>query len=147
LPDTRLSARKIMSNRRLLCASPTYLKKFGEPHTPHDLAQHRCILHRQNDDAYGVWRLFKGRQSETVKVNGTLSSNDGDVVLNWALDGHGILIRSEWDLAKYLESGRLQVVLKDYKTAPADLFVVYPSRRNLPAKVRAFIDFLVASLN
>ncbi|MEN3296894.1 MAG: LysR family transcriptional regulator, transcriptional activator for dmlA, partial [Burkholderiales bacterium] len=69
-------------------------------------------------------------------------SNDGDVVLGWALDGHGILMRSEWDLAKYLESGRLQVVLPEYKIAPADLFVFYPTRRNMPAKVRAFIDFL-----
>jgi len=146
LPDTRLSARRIMSNRRFLCASPTYLKRFGEPRSPHDLAQHRCILHRQNDEAHGVWRLFKGRKSESVKVDGTLSSNDGDVVLGWALDGHGILIRSEWDVAKYLESGRLQVVLKDYKPAPADLYVFYPSRRNLPAKVRAFIDFLVGRL-
>lgn len=58
------------------------------------------------------------------------------------LDGHGILMRSEWDLAKYLESERLQVVLPDYKLAPADLFVFYPTRRNMPAKVRAFIDFL-----
>ncbi len=147
LPDTRLSARRIMSNRRFLCASPVYLKKFGEPRTLHELAAHRCIIHRQNDEPHGVWRLFKGRKAETVKVDGTLSSNDGDVVLNWALDGHGILIRSEWDVAKYLESGRLQVVLKDYKPAPADLDVFYPSRRNLPAKVRAFIDFLAASMS
>jgi LysR family transcriptional activator of dmlA len=142
LPDTRLSARKIMSNRRLLCASPAYLKKSGHPGTPGDVARHRCIIHRQNDDAHGVWRLVKGRKTESVKVSGTLSSNDGDVVLGWALDGHGILMRSEWDLAKYLESGRLQVVLPDYKLAPADLFVFYPTRRNMPAKVRAFIDFL-----
>jgi DNA-binding transcriptional LysR family regulator len=147
LPDTRLSARKVMSNRRFLCASPAYLKKFGMPSTPDDLARHRCIIHRQNDDAHGVWRLTKGRKTESVKVGGTLSSNDGDVVLNWALDGHGILLRSEWDAAKYLQSGRLQVVLDDYKPAPADLFVFYPSRRNLPARVRSFIDFLVDSLN
>jgi DNA-binding transcriptional LysR family regulator len=147
LPDTRLSARRIMQNERFLCASPSYLKKFGQPHTPEDLLRHRCIIHRQNDDPHGVWRLIKGRKSEPVKVGGTLSSNDGDVVLGWALDGHGILMRSEWDLAKYLESGRLQVVLKDYKLAPADLFVFYPSRRNMPARVRAFIDFLVDSFN
>jgi DNA-binding transcriptional LysR family regulator len=147
LPDTRLSARKIMANRRFLCASPGYLKKFGHPRTPADLTQHRCIIHRQNDDPHGVWRLAKGRKTEPVKVSGTLSSNDGDVVLGWALDGHGILMRSEWDLAKYLESGRLQVVLKDYKVASADLYVFYPTRRNMPAKVRAFIDFLVASFN
>jgi DNA-binding transcriptional LysR family regulator len=147
LPDTTLSARRIMPNRRFLCASPAYLKKFGHPRTPGDLAHHRCIIHRQNDDAHGVWRLAKGHKTEPVKVSGTLSSNDGDVVLGWALDGHGILMRSEWDLAKYLESGRLQVVLKEYKLAPADLLVFYPTRRNMPAKVRAFIDFLVADFN
>jgi DNA-binding transcriptional LysR family regulator len=146
LPDTRLSARKVMSNRRFLVASPAYLKRFGEPRTPEDLAQHHCIVHRQNEDAHGIWRLTKGRRTETVKVGGTLSSNDGDVVLNWALDGHGILLRSEWDAAKYLASGRLQQVLKECKVPPADLFVYYPSRRNLPAKVRSFIDFIVDNI-
>lgn len=146
LPDTRLSARKVMSNRRFLVASPAYLKRFGEPRTPEDLAQHRCIVHRQNEDAHGVWRLTKGRRTETVKVGGTLSSNDGDVVLNWALDGHGILLRSEWDAAKYLASGRLQQVLKECKVPPADLFVYYPSRRNLSAKVRSFIDFIIDNI-
>jgi DNA-binding transcriptional LysR family regulator len=142
LPDTRLSARKIMSNRRFLCAAPAYLKKRGEPQTPAELTRHQCIVHRQNDDAHGIWRLTRNRKTETVKVGGALSSNDGDVVLGWALDGHGILLRSEWDAAKYLASGRLQIVLPDYKLAPADLFVYYPSRVNLPAKVRIFIDFL-----
>ncbi|WP_019142297.1 LysR substrate-binding domain-containing protein [Noviherbaspirillum massiliense] len=146
LPDARLSARKIMSNRRFLCASPTYLKKAGVPQAPQDLAQHTCIIHRQNDDAYGVWRLTKGRKVESVKVHGTLSSNDGDVVLGWALDGRGIVIRSEWDLNKYLQSGRLQLVLEDYALPPADLYAVYPDRHNLSAKVRIFIDFLVEQL-
>ncbi|WP_151632603.1 LysR substrate-binding domain-containing protein [Noviherbaspirillum aerium] len=144
LPDIRLSARRIMSNKRFLCAAPSYLKKHGEPTTPDELASHNCIVHRQNDDAHGIWRLQKGRRTDTVKVGGTLSSNDGDVVLNWALEGHGILVRSEWDVARYLQSGRLRIVLPDYALAPADLFVFYPSRRNLPAKVRAFIDFLAA---
>jgi DNA-binding transcriptional LysR family regulator len=142
LPDTRLSARRIMSNKRFLCAAPAYLKKHGEPASPEDLGSHNCIVHRQNDDAHGIWRLQKGRRTDTVKVGGTLSSNDGDVVLNWALEGHGILVRSEWDVAKYLQSGRLRIVLPDYNLEPADLFVFYPSRRNMPAKVRAFIDFL-----
>ena len=146
LPDTRLSARKILSNRRFLCASPAYLKRRGAPRTPQELAQHDCILHRQNDDAYGSWKLHKGRKSETVKVRGTLSSNDGDVVLGWALDGHGILLRSEWDAAKYIASGRLQVVLGDYSMPSADLYVYYPSRQQQPAKVRAFIDFLAQKL-
>jgi DNA-binding transcriptional LysR family regulator len=143
LPDTRLTARRIMSNRRFLCAAPAYLKRHGTPATPEDLAQHACILHRQNDEAYATWRLAKGRRTETVKVRGRLSSNDGDVVLGWALDGHGILVRSEWDAAKYLDSGRLAAVLPDWHLPSADLYAYYPSRQHQPAKVRAFIDFLV----
>jgi LysR family transcriptional activator of dmlA len=146
LPDTRLSARRLLPNRRFLCASPTYLQKHGVPQTLADLSSHRCIIHRQNDDAYGIWRFTRNRKTEVVKVHGALSSNDGDIVLGWALDGHGLLIRSEWNLVKYLESGRLQVVLPAYKLPEADLFAFYPSRRNLSARVRTFIDFLVAEI-
>ena len=144
LPDTRMTARRLMKNRRFLCASPAYLKQAGEPQTPQELHLHRCILHRQNDDVYGTWRLHKGRTVELVKVRGAVSSNDGDIVLNWALDGHGIVQRSEWDVAKYLESGRLREVMPGYTLPSADLYLYYLSRRNLPAKMRAFIDFVVA---
>ena len=142
LPDRRLNARRILSNRRFLCASPGYLERHGTPSTLADLARHRCIIHRQNDDAYGIWRFEQGEHSEVVKVHGALSSNDGDIVLGWALDGHGILIRSEWDLARYLDSGRLRIVLPEFTLPSADLFVYYPERRNLPLRARVFIDFL-----
>jgi LysR family transcriptional activator of dmlA len=144
LPDSRLSARKLMANRRFLCASPAYLKQAGEPTTPQELHRHRCILHRQNDDVYGTWRLQKGKKIALVKVRGAVSSNDGDVVMNWALEGHGIVQRSEWDAAKYLVSGRLKEVMPAYTLPDADLYVYYLSRRNLPAKIRAFVDFLAA---
>jgi LysR family transcriptional activator of dmlA len=109
-----------------------------------DLASHRCIVHRQNDEAHGVWRLEHEGRAVSVKVQGALSSNDGDIVLGWALDGHGILVRSEWDLAKYVDSGRLRIVLPGYAQPEADLFVVYPNTRGQSARARAFIDFLVA---
>jgi DNA-binding transcriptional LysR family regulator len=143
LPDQRLNARRIMSNRRFLCASPKYLARHGTPEQAADLAQHRCIVHRQNDDAYGIWRFVRDQHSVAIKVHGMLSSNDGDIVLGWALDGHGILIRSEWDLQKYVQSGRLKIVLPEFGLPDADLFVYYPSRQNQAARVRAFIDFLV----
>jgi LysR family transcriptional regulator, transcriptional activator for dmlA len=143
LPDKRLNARRVMSNRRFLCASPRYLEQHGTPATLADLSDHQCIVHRQNDDAYGIWRLMHKGHTEVVKVQGMLSSNDGDIVLGWALDGHGILIRSEWDLAKYLESGRLRIVLPEFVQPSADLFVYYPSKRNQSARARAFVDFLV----
>lgn len=142
IPDSRLIARKIAANRRLLCASPAYLRAAGVPAYPHDLAQHRCIVLRQNETAYGNWRLSRGKHNETVKVHGKLSTNDGEVALKWALDGHGILMRAEWDVAKYLRSGRLVQVLADYETPAADIYAVYLERLNLSAKVAYFVDYL-----
>lgn len=142
LPDARLTARKIASNRRLLCASPRYLETFGEPRTPGELQRHRCIVVRENDVAYGTWRLESGARTETVKVRGPVSSNDGQSALEWALDGHGIVMRSEWETAALLRAGRLRQVLADWATPPADIHVLYPERLNLPAKTLAFVDFL-----
>ncbi|WP_241051929.1 LysR family transcriptional regulator [Achromobacter xylosoxidans] len=142
LPDARLTARKIASNRRLLCASQRYLETFGEPRTPGELQRHRCIVVRENDVAYGTWRLESGARTETVKVRGPVSSNDGQSALEWALDGHGIVMRSEWETAALLRAGRLRQVLADWATPPADIHVLYPERLNLPAKTLAFVDFL-----
>ncbi len=142
-PDTRLIARKIAPNRRLVCASPGYLKTHGVPVTPQDLARHQCIVLRQNEDAYSLWRFTRGRRSETIKVRGGLSSNDGEVTLTWGLAGLGILQRAEWDLARYLRSGRLVRVLEDYDLPQADIYAVFPERHHLSAKVRVFVDFLV----
>ncbi|MCG7325854.1 LysR family transcriptional regulator [Achromobacter sp. ACRQX] len=142
LPDARLTARRIASNRRLLCASPRYLEIHGEPRAPGDLQRHRCIVVRENDVAYGTWRLESGARAETVKVRGPVSSNDGQSALEWALDGHGIVMRSEWETAAHLRAGRLQEVLTDWRTPPADIHALYPERLNLPAKTLAFVDFL-----
>lgn len=146
LPDNRLNARRIMSNRRFICASPTYLEKHGTPKTLDDLAKHRCIVHRQNDDAYGVWRFLLEGRTEIVKIHGVMSSNDGAIVQGWALDGQGIVIRSEWDVAKYLESGHLRRILPEFALPSADLYAYYPSKQNLPARVRAFINFVSEQL-
>jgi len=143
-PDARVIARKIAPNHRLLCASPAYLSKHGTPKVPHDLTQHNCIGIRQGDEAYGVWRLSTGKRTETIKVRGNLSTNDGEIAVNWALNGHGILMRAEWDIAKYLRSGRLVQVLENYRTPPADIHAVYPQRHQLSGRVRAFVDFLAS---
>jgi len=141
MPDARIIARKIASNRRLLCAARAYLKQHAAPSGPRELQQHACIVLRENDAAYGSWQLSKGKRHETVKVRGTLSTNDGEIALDWALAGHGILLRSEWDVAPYLRSGRLRQVLGDWALPPSDIFAVYPERLNLSAKVTAFVDF------
>ncbi|HSI58975.1 MAG TPA: LysR family transcriptional regulator, partial [Ideonella sp.] len=111
LPDARLTARRLAPNRRVLCAAPAYLAHAGEPATPRELAQHRCIFIREGDEAFGSWQLHAGSRRETVKVRGPLGTNDGETALGWALDGHGVLLRSLWDAAPYLRSGRLRPVL------------------------------------
>jgi LysR family transcriptional regulator, transcriptional activator for dmlA len=145
-PDARILARRIAANRRLLCASPAYLALYGTPRTPAELATHNCIGIRQGDEAYGLWRLTSGKASEMVKVRGNLSTNDGEIAVNWALDGHGVLMRAEWDIAKYLASGRLRRVLDDWDTPPADIYAVYPPRHATSARVRAFIDHVAQGL-
>jgi DNA-binding transcriptional LysR family regulator len=143
IPDSRMVARRIVRNRRLLCASPAYLAKHGVPATPRDLQAHRCIVLRESDAAFGTWHLTRGSHQETVKVRGTMSTNDGETGVVWALAGFGILMRSEWDIHADITAGRLVPVLKDWSLPSGDVFAVYPERANLSAKVSAFIDFLV----
>ena len=148
-PDLRVVARRIAPNRRLLCAAPAYLAKHGTPKVPGDLLQHNCIGIRQGEEAYGVWRLTRGRSksgnAETIKTNGNLTTNDGEIAVNWALDGHGILMRAEWDIERYLRNGRLVQVLPQYHTPDADIYAVYSQRHQMAARVRAFVDFMVLS--
>jgi DNA-binding transcriptional LysR family regulator len=150
-PDSRVIAHRLAANRRLLCASPAYLARQGEPTSPADLARHQCIGIRQGDEAYGTWRLSTGkgarRRTETVKTRGNLATNDGEIAVNWAVDGHGILMRAEWDIARYLRSGRLVQVLPQWETPAADIYAVVPQRLQLSTRVRAFIDFLAKSFS
>jgi len=147
-PDARVIARLLAPNRRLLCATPAYLAKHGTPKVPNDLTRHNCIGIRQGKEAYGVWRLTSGRgrnaSVESVKTRGNLTTNDGEIAVKWALDGHGILMRAEWDIERYLNSGRLVQVLPQYSTPDADIHAVYPQRHQSTARVRAFVDFLAA---
>jgi DNA-binding transcriptional LysR family regulator len=143
LPDAAFHARKIASNRRLLCASPLYLDKYGTPGKLAELQDHNCIFIRQNESPYGVWSFNNGGRKENIKVHGALGCNDGEVALNWALDGFGILLRAEWDIARYVRSGRLRLVLEDQTPTRADVYAVYPQQLHLSARVRCLIDFLI----
>lgn len=151
-PDGRVIARLLARNRRLLCAAPSYLARAGMPRTPAELARHNCIGIRQggpDDPAYNTWRLTaaRGRKSgsESVKVRGNLSTNDGEIAVLWALDGHGILMRAEWDVARHLKSGRLVEVLPQHRTPDADIYAVWPQRHQHSTRVRAFVDFMATS--
>jgi DNA-binding transcriptional LysR family regulator len=148
-PDARVIAKHIAPNRRLLCAAPAYIEAHGMPKVPHDLVRHNCIGIRQGEEAYGVWRLTSERgrsaKTEAIKTRGNLTTNDGEIAVNWALDGHGILMRAEWDIQRYLRNGRLVQVLPQCYTPDADIHAVYPPRHQTTGRVRAFVDFLTLS--
>ncbi len=150
-PDARVIARRIAPNRRLLCASPAYLARHGTPKVPNDLVKHNCIGIRQGEEAYGLWRLTTGRgknaTTEAIKTRGNLTTNDGEIAVKWALDGHGILMRAEWDIERFLANGRLVQVLPQHATPDADIYAVYPQRHQLAVRVRAFVDFVALSFN
>jgi LysR family transcriptional regulator, transcriptional activator for dmlA len=141
-PDARVVSRLLAPNRRLLCAAPAYLAKHPAPKVPNDLLQHNMVGIRQGDEAYGVLRLTSGKRSETVKVRGSLSTNDGEIAVHWALAGHGIVLRAQWDVERYVQSGRLRQVLAQWQSPPADIHAVYPVRHQGSARVRAFVDYM-----
>ncbi|MGF6854675.1 LysR substrate-binding domain-containing protein [Paraburkholderia sp. CI3] len=149
-PDTRVVARRLAPNRRLLCAAPSYLAAHGMPLTAHDLTRHNCIGIRQGDEAYGVWRLTSGRgaarKTEAVRIKGTLTTNDGEIAVKWALEGHGILMRAEWDIRQYLTEGSLVQLLPDHDTPNADIFAVYSPRHQMSNRIRAFVEFIAREL-
>jgi LysR family transcriptional activator of dmlA len=149
-PEARVVARRLAANRRLLVAAPGYLAQHGTPKTPQELTQHRCIGIRQGEEAYGLWRLSTGRgksaRTEAIKTRGNLSTNDGEIAVNWALDGHGILMRAEWDVARHLQSGRLVQVLPQWHTPDADIHAVIAPRHQMSARVRSFVDFMALAL-
>jgi LysR family transcriptional activator of dmlA len=142
LEDASLIARRIAPNRHILVAAPAYLKRHGTPAHPTELARHDCLVVRENE-TYGVWKFSGASGAETVRVSGSLASNNGEVVRNWALEGHGIMLRSEWDVADHLRHGKLVEVLPDWRAPDGDIHAVFPQRLHLSAKVRLFIDFLV----
>jgi LysR family transcriptional activator of dmlA len=145
-PAGQMVMRVLRRNRRLLCAAPAYLDRFGTPAGLADLHRHNCIVLRQNHDAYDIWRFDgAGGDAPVAKVGGDLSANDGEVALSWALDGHGIMLRSEWDIAEHVRAGRLRIVAP-HLAQTADIAAVYPERHNLSAKVRRFVDHLAAEL-
>ncbi len=141
LPDVRLHARKLRNNRRVICATPDYLKKHGIPGSISDLSRHSVIVLHENEQTFGIWQLHNDTRHETLKVRARMSTNDGEIALSWALSGYGLILRSQWSVQKLINEGKLCRVLSDWYE-PADVYAVYPTQEQLSAKTRAFIDFI-----
>lgn len=143
-------SRRLARNQRILVASPRYLKQRGAPDSPEALQDHACLIVRENGNAPGqrfdVWPLHKDRDKTPVRVrvHGPLASNSGELVRDWCLEGRGIMLRSLWDIAPHLASGRLVRVLPAYSMPDADIHWLAPYRTGQPRRIRLLIDHLVA---
>ena len=137
----QLVARKLMDNHRILCASPAYIARQGMPKTLPELAGHQCLAIKERDHPLGTWRLHGRHGEETVRVSGALSTNHGEIALRWAVEGAGIVLRSQWDARNYIEDGSLVQVLPEY-TQPASVWAVYPQRLSGSGRVRVCVEFL-----
>ena len=143
LDDSSLVARKLAVNRRVVCASPDYLRRHGTPRTPQDLVEHECVLLVGSQGRQDVWRFGDGAGGEiVVRVRGRMETNYGELVRDGAVAGMGIAIHSNWHASRDLREGRLVQVLQDYPIAESGIYAVMPQRRLVPPRVRAFVDFL-----
>lgn len=139
--EPNLIARRIAFNQRVLCASPGYLERHGVPADLQALAAHRCIVIRERDQDFGRWTLAGPNGAEPVRIQGPLSANNGEVVHRWALDGHGIILRSVWDVGPAIARGELVRVLPAY-AQEAHVHAVYPSRLAQSGRLRTCVEFL-----
>lgn len=140
--DSSMVAFHIATVKRITCASPSYLSQFGEPTHPDELADHQCLLYRLGGRLFNTWEYKHQSKRHRVKVEGARASNDTDIVHRWAVAGKGISYRSEIDIAADLRNGRLQVILQEYQSPPAELYLLCPSRKQVTPAVIAFREML-----
>mgnify|MGYP002713070145 CR=1 FL=1 len=137
-------ARTLAPDHRLVCASPDYLEKHGAPKTPEDLLNHNCLLLRFPGSQQFKWPL-ENEKGELVMlpVDGNMDSNNSEVLLQWALAGRGLVLKSTWEIYEHLQSGALVPVLTDYRPRDRHISALFPHSRYLAPKVRAFVDFVI----
>ena len=155
--DSSWVARTLSANERWLCASPAYLRRHGAPRTPRDVLTHACICIRENDEDVTLWHVrpaadaanaAEGKRAaarETLRVSPAYVTNDGGVARQWAEQGMGLVLRSEWDAADAVARGTLVRVLPGWRFDSAPVTLLVPTRKGRTARVAAIVDFLVES--
>ena len=138
-----LVGRRIGATRLVCCAAPSYLARHGEPRKPEDLATHACLTYEYTPNR-NVWH-FRDRQGRErdVRIAGPVHANNGRFLEALAAEGVGIAREPDFIVGPDVGAGRLRPILRAFEPPPLPIYVVYPSRRHLSAKVRAFADFLV----
>ncbi|WP_096740217.1 LysR family transcriptional regulator [Pseudoalteromonas atlantica] len=133
---------KICNIAHVLCASPDYIKKHGEPLTPDDLLNHNALLYKLYEVVHDGWELYNDNQKYKVKMSSDRAVNDGDIVRRWCVDGTGIAKKSAIDVAEDLLAGRLKRLMPDYKIPLTEMWLVLPSRQLITPAIRLIRDEL-----
>ena len=144
--DSSLRLRSLGSKRRLVCAAPGYIKKHGAPQTPADLKNHNCLVMRFGINLDNVWRFGSDAIKQIVTVQGDRVANDSALVRAWALDGHGVMYRSELDVGSDIRAGRLVELLANHAPPATPIQMLFPPSRAQPRRVRALADQLALRL-
>ncbi|WP_421402581.1 LysR substrate-binding domain-containing protein [Agrobacterium fabrum] len=143
LTDSSLIVHRLAPNRRILCAAPSYLEQHGVPDRPETLNQHACAVIREDHADVTLWRFSHQKKPPlTLRIQPAMSSNDGEVIKQWALAGLGIIIRSEWDVAEDLRRGRLVALLPDWQLPDADVVALLDARSGRVARTVCFLQIL-----
>ncbi len=149
LRDSSLKLSTLAQNKRFLCASPAYIAKYGSVNEPADLRQHHCIALRENAEDVTMWKFNESNinTSESIRIKPKLACNDGRVIKQWALDGYGIISRSEWDVAPELENGSLVRLLSDYELPTANIVALLGTdQRSRSGRTTKFLALLKQSI-
>ena len=146
LEDSRLTAKRLFHSRRVVCAAPSYLDRYGTPREPKDLQHHNCIVLRQDEGDYALWRFGTDADETAIRVSGNLSCNDGEVTTRWCVEGQGLIMRSTWHVAPLLRDGTLMQVLSDIPTPSADIHALYSAAARVPRRVRELVAHLADRL-
>ncbi|WP_394236765.1 LysR family transcriptional regulator [Pseudomonas anguilliseptica] len=147
LADSSLKVKHIGENRRVVCAAPGYLERMGMPLHPDELHGHDCIVMRFGINSDHQWSFLVDGKPYSVAVRSRRMANHGELVRRWALQGHGLCLKSVWDVQADLDGGRLIEVLAPYSAARTALQIVYPGMRSQPRRVRALIEAIATELS
>nr|WP_198982675.1 LysR family transcriptional regulator [Herbaspirillum sp. ASV7] len=145
LEDSRLVARKLGDNQRMLVAAPDYLARHGMPQHPRELLQHSCLHFAYYMDG-DTWRLEREGEWTEIPVTGRLRANNAEALYTAALAGAGIMQSAKWIVGQAVAEGCLIPVLTQWRPQASQIWAIYPSARYLSPKVRAFVDFYVDKL-
>ncbi len=146
LKDSALRLRRVGANHRLPCASPAYLDRHGAPVHPEDLTRHNCIVMRFGENVDHEWSFRIGGRDAVVMVKGNRIANNGALVRDWVVAGHGIALKSVWDISRDLKTGRLVALLTEFLPPPSALQIVHLANRTMPRRTSALIEFLLEGL-